>query len=270
MRNYTLNELANALTEKGYKTNVTSNQKNGIDIPCISIRFDTYGCFIYPQADIDNVNNGTVDFDTVVNRYVEVIEDAKLNKPIEVNKLFEKEYLKANVFLAIERDFDANYIKEPLADFPGLSKYMMCRMSIADGNGCVRITDALVNACGADPNEVWEWAMENTIKDTTCNKISDLIGMPWFDDMPMYVLSTKSQYKGASAILNKSALDNVAKLMNTKDIIIIPSSINEVIVIPKNATEEMELVANMIKEVNATEVAPEEVLFDEPFTYTVK
>ena len=80
------------------------------------------------------------------------------------------------------------------------------------------------------------------------------------------------QRKRESANARKEAKKTlyVAKLMNTKDIIIIPSSINEVIVIPKNATEEMELVANMIKEVNATEVAPEEVLFDEPFTYTVK
>ena len=269
MKNYTLNDLANALTEKGYATFTTSKQKNGIDIPCISVRFDNYGCIIYPQKDLDNVNNNAVDFNTIVSRYVEVIENAKLDKPIEVTALTDKEYLKANVFLAIERDFDAEYIKESLAEFPGLSKYMICRMSIANDSGYIRVTNTLIDSCGVDLDDVWEWAKENTFKNTTCQKISEILNLPWFDDFPMYVLSTKSQYKGASAILNKAVINDLAKRLGTNELIIIPSSINEVIAVPKKDDDDMALIANMIREINATEVSPEEVLFDKPFNYTV-
>lgn len=265
MRNFTINALANELTNKGYDVKVDSVQKNGIDIPCIRINFGSYGCSLYPTSDIDAVNDGTTTVDEVVTLYAKRIEDAKLTKPIEVNRLIDKDYLKANVRLAVERDFDADYIKEPLADFAGLSKYMICMTTIGDGNGSFRITDDVVKQSGADLNEVWGWAMDNLIKDTTCKNLAEMFGFP---PMPMYVISTTDLYKGASAMLNKAVLNNLAKELGTDALTIIPSSIHEIIAIPSNA-DDLATIATMIGQVNESEVKPEEVLFDKPFTYKV-
>ena len=270
MKNYTINALANELANKGYNTEVTTVQKNGIDIPCIRIMFDGYASNIYPQADIDNVNMGIVGTEELVDKWIETIEKSKLTQPLNIERLFDKEYIKANVRLAVERDFKADYIKEPLADFPGLSKYMIVSMPLEDGNGSVRIQDSIVKSCGADLNELWEWALTNTINATTCDNIAKVLGMPMFEDMPMYVLSTKDKYKGASVMLNTTALDNLAKELGAKELTIIPSSIHEIIVIPKNDNDELEVIANMITQVNDEEVSAEEVLFDKPFIYKAK
>lgn len=270
MRNCTINELANALTNEGYNTEVTTVQKNNVEIPCIRIMFNGYASVIYPQADIDNVNEGIVGTEELVDKWIEAIEKSKLTQPLNIERLSDKDYIKANVRLAVERDFKADYIKEPLADFPGLSKYMIVSMPLEDGNGSVRVQDSIVKSCGADLNELWEWALTNTINATTCDNIAKVLGMPMFEDMPMYVLSTKDKYKGASVMLNTTALDNLAKELGVKELTIIPSSIHEIIAIPNNGDDELEVIANMITQVNDEEVSAEEVLFDKPFIYKAK
>ena len=69
-------------------------------------------------------------------------------------------------------------------------------------------------------------------------------------------------------MLNKAVLNDLAKKLDTNELTIIPSSIHEIIAIPSNA-DDLATIATMIGQVNESEVAPEEVLFDKPFTYKV-
>ena len=87
------------------------------------------------------------------------------------------------------------------------------------------------------------------------------VGLPM-----MYVLSNKAKLYGAAAILYPDVLAAFAKSQNS-DLYIIPSSIHEVLLFRKNEhTSSLDL-NQMINEVNASHVLPEEILSDHVYCF---
>ena len=85
-------------------------------------------------------------------------------------------------------------------------------------------------------------------------------------DLPMKVLTNSRKTHGAACILYPGVLDGVAQEIGS-DFFILPSSIHEVILLPVTGNEDHEKLKEMIREVNSTQVAPEEVLSDTLYRY---
>ena len=85
---------------------------------------------------------------------------------------------------------------------------------------------------------------------------------------PMYILTNVFGVNGAAVVLYPKLLKKVSKALDT-DLILLPSSIHEWIVIPKSFGEQAYL-QQMVQEINATEVAEEEVLSDTIYQYNRK
>lgn len=84
--------------------------------------------------------------------------------------------------------------------------------------------------------------------------------------IPMYVLTNRQRLNGACCILYRNVLRQISERLNDS-LYILPSSIHEVIVIPSaQAGEPLEL-SDIVKEINLTEVAPDEVLSDCVYYY---
>ena len=84
--------------------------------------------------------------------------------------------------------------------------------------------------------------------------------LDWLGDgNPMYVLSTKSRIAGATCILYPMLLSDICEKLKSS-FYIIPSSIHEVLILPADNTDEGENIRAIIKEVNDTQVALEDVL----------
>ncbi len=75
----------------------------------------------------------------------------------------------------------------------------------------------------------------------------------------MYVLSNCDRVFGASALLYSGSMKALAGKLN-KNLIILPSSVHEVILVPDDGMTEKEFYREMVKEVNDTQVDPEERL----------
>ncbi|MDE7340271.1 MAG: hypothetical protein K2N80_06850 [Lachnospiraceae bacterium] len=75
----------------------------------------------------------------------------------------------------------------------------------------------------------------------------------------MYVLSNCDRVFGASALLYSGSMKALAGKLN-KNLIILPSSVHEVILVPDDGMTEREFYKEMVKEVNDTQVDPEERL----------
>lgn len=75
----------------------------------------------------------------------------------------------------------------------------------------------------------------------------------------MYVLSNCDRIFGASALLYSGAMKRLAGELN-KNLIILPSSVHEVILVPDDGITEKEFYREMVKEVNDSQVEPEERL----------
>ncbi|MGF6990911.1 hypothetical protein M2150_002182 [Lachnospiraceae bacterium PM6-15] len=83
----------------------------------------------------------------------------------------------------------------------------------------------------------------------------------------MYVLSNTSRSYGAAVILYPECLKMVSEHLND-DYYLLPSSIHEVIIVPKEKAVAEEELSNMVKEVNATQLDPEDILSDHAYFYS--
>ena len=84
--------------------------------------------------------------------------------------------------------------------------------------------------------------------------------------MPMYVATNSKKVNGAGVVLYDGFLRTFAEKIGG-DFYILPSSIHETILLPANGDMDAEYLIRMVREVNATEVSPEEVLSDNVYMY---
>ena len=113
-------------------------------------------------------------------------------------------------------------------------------------------TPCLQKACVVNMEQVCRGILEE--------KDSDL-GIPKM----MNIMTNANRTNGAGVILYQDVLKEFAEEMG-HDLYIIPSSIHETILLPMLG-DDWEALSQMVKEVNATQLAPEEVLSDHVYEY---
>lgn len=125
---------------------------------------------------------------------------------------------------------------------------------------------------------LFDIAMKNTADDYQMFSLSSVIqaygGCVMFNDVEMsinndmHVLTEKTGRYGATALLHKEILDDFMRENNLERVLIIPSSIYETIIISNSTMlEDIEILKNIVKEVNDTQVKPEEVLSYNVYVY---
>lgn len=86
------------------------------------------------------------------------------------------------------------------------------------------------------------------------------------EEIPMYVMTNAQRAYGAAVILYQGVLEELAERLMS-DLAILPSSIHEMIVVPVQDEKEAGDMLPMVREINATQVGPEEVLADSVYYY---
>ncbi len=86
---------------------------------------------------------------------------------------------------------------------------------------------------------------------------------------PMYVLTNEQNFLGASCMAYDGLLRSYAGQLQS-GFYILPSSIHELILVPAEETERLEEFSGMVREVNETQVAPEDVLSDHAYYYSAE
>ena len=86
-------------------------------------------------------------------------------------------------------------------------------------------------------------------------------------EIEMSILTNHSRLQGAAGMLHKGIIKQYMKETKADKVWIIPSSIHETLLIPCDLMLDMEYVKDMVKEVNATQVQPEEILSDNVYVY---
>ena len=88
-------------------------------------------------------------------------------------------------------------------------------------------------------------------------------------EVPMKVLSNVSRCRGAACILYEDTLRRAAEEYG-EDFYILPSSVHEVILFPVSEEKHPERLRDIVREVNRTQILPEEVLSDNVYYYRRK
>ncbi len=86
---------------------------------------------------------------------------------------------------------------------------------------------------------------------------------------PMYILTNRSRRYGAGCILYPGLLKQIGQEIHS-NFYVLPSSVHETILLPDLGLENPEVLLEMVKEVNESEVPEEEVLSDSVYYYDIK
>lgn len=165
----------------------------------------------------------------------------------------------------------------------------------SDGIGTIRITNEHMKIWNTSIDELYQLAILNTktIFSPVIKSMDDVImGMLGNDAMykndedllndftdsttdnnynlnqhKMYILTNYKGINGASCLLYHNILKQFSDQINS-DFFILPSSIHEVILVPFDKTITKEALTEMVKDVNYTQVARDEVLSDRVYYYS--
>ena len=187
------------------------------------------------------------------------------------------EYVK-NKLRIILLNYNAN--REMLENLPHeifLDLAVICCIKVGD-NGMIKVSNDLLNTYGITKGTLFDIAYENTpklepavgmnIEKLMFGLVSEELDDFILDDttLPMYVLTNKSKYYGATTILYNGLLDKLSSNIN-KDLLVIPSSIHEALILPYKNGLDSEVVTDMVRDVNQKEVQEEEILSNHAYIY---
>lgn len=252
-------------------------KNNGLELSGLNIRCQ--GEDVVPCIYLNSYYEEYQEYEMSISDVCKRVAEARLQNEIQadVKNITSPEYVKKNVFF---KAVSAEYNQEILQQVPYTVKndlLITYHVSVDVGNtGCAsyRLKNELMEKIGYDKDTLHEFAMKNTPelfppKFTSMKDIMMEYGMPMemIGDIPsMYILMDSKGGNGASAMFYPGVLDDISKQIG-KDLIILPSSVNEVIILPKEENMNAEELRNMVNEVNMTQVEPQEVLSNNVYEY---
>lgn len=85
------------------------------------------------------------------------------------------------------------------------------------------------------------------------------------NDMPLYIVTNKAKLFGAASLLLPQVMEKIGEFLGS--FYILPSSIHESIIVPASCAMEASELIHMVRQVNETNVDPEEILSDNIYYY---
>lgn len=241
---------------------------------------------IYLNHYYEAFENQLISIEAVVEGVMDNYEKNKVKRSIDMKAFMDFEQIKSKIIFKL---VNTNRNEELLSDVPNisfldLSVVFQCLITedMFD-NATILIHNAHLKLWGISTDELYEIAKHNTprLQQMEIRNMKDVLQQLTLEDedmftesemngaTPMYVLSNKMQVHGAACILYDDILNDFALALN-KDIFILPSSIHEVILLPVVGNEDYDELKRMVKEVNETQVEPEEVLSDSVYYFDKK
>lgn len=184
-----------------------------------------------------------------------------------IETLINRDFVKDNIYVAVQKSSTERIVKTS-TDFEGIEKYLMIRVEGISS----KVTEELLMVTDVSAEEAWKYAENNSHNETVIKSMSELLSEMGFpleesETLPLYVISNKVQFKGASAVLDRKALEEFGRHHNADEIIVLPSSIHEMIIVPKNECDtDIEELSMLVELVNSSVVSETDRLTDRAYT----
>ena len=271
-----VNELVKALENLGYSVLVTPVYKG--DVEYTGVSFDIGLENIRPTLYVESYD--TSDVLELSKQMVSTINEIKSEKIPDISDISNWNSSKEKLRICVEPVSNADdVVKRNFLDLQ-----MVVRIIVAENEGglqSAKVTQALMNSWGISEDELFIKATENTEKEIRIGNMLDTlfgnrvqVSIDEFepntnnDDTIMFVFTNKIGINGAGGFACKTALKKLANKFNS-GFYILPSSIHELLVIPMETDNKLTRFSftEMVQEVNANEVRPEERLSDHCYYY---
>ena len=211
-------------------------------------------------------------------KIIQIYEEYRVKRSIDTSFFTDIEKVKPNIKMKLV-NYEKNkelLEKVPHERFLDLAITFTVALESDYGAASIPIYNDHLELWGIDAEDLYNIAMENTTYDYDIVPMQDIIGgfidMEYVRDskIKMSVLSNRPRMCGAAGMLHTEVLDNYLQKKRLEKILIFPSSIDEVILFSSNMQEDMEDIGwakNMVKEINRTTLAADEVLSDNVYIY---
>ena len=139
-----------------------------------------------------------------------------------------------------------------------------------DDHAVVTVTNNLLDHFGITEEQLHADALVSApeVRPAKVLPMHEMLGIPEAFVDPaapvLYVATTTEQVKGASVIAYPGLMEETAEKLGG-DFFILPSSVHEVLFLPQRGDENYRDLQAMVREINETQVAPEERLSDEVY-----
>jgi hypothetical protein len=223
------------------------------------------------------------DYDKVVDRAADMIEQGLNNAPnIEIAKFTDYDQMKNKLAMEVvssDRNADMlqNVPHENIEDMAVVYRFIVG--SGPDENSSILVTNNMLDSYGITQEQLHTDAMENApaIRPSEIRGMTEILSemMPGTGmrvdpaDEQMFVASVPDKIHGAGVLAYPNFMEDAAQKLGG-DYFVLPSSINEVILVRDNGQMSAEELQNMVKDVNASQVSPEEQLTDHAYHYDSK
>lgn len=271
-------DIINALVARGYKAEAKETIKNGVVFEGIMIRNDDIiAPVIYTEQLLRDAEEKGKNISEVVADIISIYEESR-HAEIPVTELMNRDNFLSSVYIGLQKASEEDLAKKP-TEYDGIEAYLYIRKTKnSSGIYSVKVTMDYLNHMCDDEEEAWKNARENTFAEaemkSMASVMADMCGIPEEEvpetDNALYVVSNRCKMKGASAILNQNMLREFAKRQGASKLVVLPSSIHEMLVLPYDASIDMDVMSEMVREINATQVSPEERLTDQAYLIDVR
>ena len=262
-------------TELGddYDVEIVRNVKNnGVEVTGLSARKN--GKAVAPVVYFDET--AVPEKDAV--RLAGIIRRAQEAPENIVDKITEFENAKKDIcFKLVNTEKNEGMLESmPHREFLDLSAIYYIHLDWNDGDlASVNIANTLMEGWGVTEEELWDIAFKNTQRifpaeiDSMQSVLCGLLGGD--EDLPetdpgMLVVSNDKKCSGAAVIFYDDVLARLTDRLGDK-IFILPSSVHELIAIPDTGKEDINVLTDMVRSVNRSEVSEKEFLSDNVYHY---
>ena len=194
-----------------------------------------------------------------------------------VKDIMEKGYVLNHLtFKLINKELNKDLLEDvPHVDFLDLAKVFVVdctsegdnnRATILLHNSHLKYLGITLEDLESHATSLWGFECKGILE-----YLAGLYGMPSPDEVdgpPMYIVTNEAKLFGAGLMAVPDALKRVSQITGLKEFTIIPSSIHEILVIDDSLPAEG--VLEMVMDINANEVSPEEKLADSVYHYDGK
>lgn len=277
----TINEFAEMVKEelgaRGVQARVQEVQKNnGIMYQAVIIEEDGYNVMpiLYLDGYYEGYKNGK-SIDGIASEIIESNEKLRFDGDIDISFVKDWDNVKDRVFYQlVGKENNQELLRDvPSVDF--LDMAIIFRISFMSGlDACASalIRNSHLEIWGIKVSDLMDSAVKNThsLREADVQSMADVIGEMIGESGPdngMTIVSNKLKNLGAAVILYPDMLVELEKRLGS-DYYIMPSSVHEVIALPNTEVVNADDLRELVKEVNRTQVAPEEVLTDSVYIFT--
>ena len=280
-------DVKQKLFESGIEANVSTQEVTKLNESYHAITVTLEGSNVGVNVNVNRfyevMENGN-DYDAIVDKALDVITNGINERPaIDVDVLTDYEQMKDKLVMeVVSSDTNAELLENvPHKDMEDMSVvYRFVLDSNDEGRATILATNQMIAIMGVTAEQLHEDAMENApqLKPaiiTGMNEMmvemmgreqAEMMGIPLGEKEQMFVATVPDKIHGAGILAYQDFMDQAAERAGG-DFFILPSSIHELLIVPDNGQMDLPQLQDMVREVNATQVSPEEKLTDSVYHY---